>query len=110
MRVFAIATATPTRLDELELYVSKPKAMTKMAEGDTLVELHVDEYPAFSELTEWLHTLTTEENLPGVMQALQRAETHGLGYEVMFSAYMRQDEQDFEIVDALHEACYRWDV
>lgn len=110
MRVFAIATATPIPLHQLRLYVSKPKAMMAMAEGDTLVELHVDEYPAFSELQEWLNTLTNQENLMEVTIALERAKKYELEYEVIFSAYMRQDEEDFEIVDALHEACYRWDV
>ena len=110
MKVYAIATTTPVPLSELRLYTSKVKAEQNKNEGDSIVELDVDEYPAFEELNAWLQTLTTPENLLGVMKALQRAEKYGLGWEVLFSAYERQDEPDFEIVDALHEACYRWDV
>lgn len=107
MKVYA---TTPYALSKLHLYTSKVKAHANRKPDEVVVELDVDEYPAFEELRSWLETLTTPENLLDVMKALQRAEKYGLGWEVLFSAHERQDEEDFEIVDALQEACYRWDV
>ena len=140
MKVYAIASPHPVKLEELELYTSKFKAekdMVKMQEeyrkeieeknkdlreqksvlfygyNDNafhVVEIEVDEYPAIEELRTWLNTLTNPENLPGIEAAFKRAEKYGLEYEIMLSAFNRQDEPDFEIVEQLHEACYRWDV
>lgn len=107
MKVYA---TTPVPLPELRLYTSKVKAEQSKNEGDSVVELDVDEYPSIEELQTWLNTLTNSEIMPQIEAALRRAGAYGLMWEVLYSAHERQDEEDFEIVDALHEACYRWDV
>jgi len=110
MKVYAICTLTPIALRNMRLYTSKVKARANLKDNEGIVELEVDEYPEFEELRSWLETLTTSENLSGIMVALARAEKHGLGYEVIYSAYEQQDEPDFNIIDALQEGCLRWDV
>ena len=110
MKVYAIATATPVPLSELRLYTSKVKAEQLKNDGDSVIELDVDEYPTIEELQAWLNTLTNPEIMPEIEAALRRAGAYGLMWEVLYSAHERQDEPDFEIVDALQEACYRWDV
>ena len=110
MKVYTIATTTPIPLSELRLYTSKVRAEQNKNEGDSIVELDVDEYPTIEELQAWLNTLTNPENMPEIDTVLRRAGGYGLMWEVLYSAHERQDEPDFEIVDALHEACYRWDV
>lgn len=109
MTVKVYAT-TPYALSKLRLYASKVKAEQSKNEGDSVVELDVDEYPSIEELQAWLNTLTNSEIMPQIEAALRRAGAYGLMWEVLYSAYERQNEPDFEIVDALHEACYRWDV
>jgi hypothetical protein len=110
VKVYAIATATSIPLSELRLYTSKVKAEHNKNEGDSIVELDVDEYPTIEELQAWLNTLTNPENMPEIDTVLRRAGGYGLMWEVLYSAHERQDEPDFEIVDALQEACYRWDI
>lgn len=110
MKVYAIATTTPIHLPELRLYTSKIKAEQNKNEGDSIVELEVNEYPTIEELYTWLNTLTNLEIMPEIETFLKRAGKYRLTWEVLYSAHERQDEPDFEIVDALQEACYRWDV
>lgn len=107
MKVYA---TTPYALSELHLYTSKVKAHANRKPDEVVVELEVDEYPTIQELQVWLNTLTNSENMPEIEAALRRAGGYGLMWEILFSAHERQGEPDFEIVDALQEACYRWDV
>jgi hypothetical protein len=105
-----VYATTPYALSKLRLYVSKVKAHATRKPDEVVVELDVDEYPSIEELQAWLNTLTNSEIMPQIEAALRRAGAYGLMWEVLYSAHERQDEPDFEIVDALHEACYRWDV
>lgn len=107
MKIYA---TTPYALSKLRLYTSKAKAHATRKPDEVVVELDVDEYPTIEELYAWLNTLTNIEIMPEIETVLKRAGKYGLTWEVLYSAHERQDEPDFEIVDALQEACYRWDV
>lgn len=107
MKVYA---TTPYALSKLHLYTSKVKANANRKADEVVVELDVDEYPTIEELQVWLNTLTNPEIMPEIEAALRRAGAYGLMWEVLYSAHERQDEPGFEIVDALQEACYRWDI
>lgn len=140
MKVYAIASPHPVRLGEMKLYLHKISANAAAAKMQAtlkvqienknqalrdqkselfygyygneynVVEIEVDEYPTFAELRTWLGTLTTQENVSQIMDALQCAERLGVGYEVLLHAFEQQDEPDFDVVKALDDACFRWDV
>jgi len=70
-------------------------------------------YPTFEELSDWLDSQTASLGVKRKAQidaCFVRAGEYSLEWDIMHHAYENRNEPDFDIVEQLEEACFRWDI
>lgn len=69
--------------------------------------------PTWDELDAWVRELSqgySDEDKASIREAIKHAQTFGMSWEVMWWAYVRRKDEDFNLRTCLHEGLREWDL
>lgn len=69
--------------------------------------------PTLEELNAWVRVLSlnlSDEDRASIHEAIDHAQKFGMSWEVMWWAYVRRKDEDFNLRVCLHEGLREWDL
>lgn len=71
------------------------------------------ERPTLNELDAWVKELSqsySDEDKVSIQETIEHAQKFGMAWEVMWWAYVRRNDEDFNLRICLHQGLQEWDL